>query len=90
MPKTDTERVSGHVGINSDGLSVLILGVALVTAAMVLYRFLPKLDNAIEQWMFGGRQLLGRRLRVVGGPILVGALGLLCVVAGVVKLVNGH
>jgi len=77
---------STHLGISSGGVAVLVLGIVLVIAALLSFRLLPGFESIIEKVIFRGKQRPERQLRTVGGPIVLGVLGVICIVAGVVKL----
>jgi hypothetical protein len=71
----------------SSGLGDLALGLVLVVSAVVLYQVAPRLERAAERAWFPNRKAEGRRLRIVGQPVIVAGFGGLCLLAGVLRLV---
>jgi hypothetical protein len=71
---------------NSDGGSLVILGVCLLAASPVLYLVLPRFDKSLGRSWFKGKERKGRWFRVVGGPILVATFGVVALASGLAKL----
>ena len=65
---------------SSGAAAVLLLGVALVAAAIGLYWLLPKLNERIESDLFRNR---------TAGPVVVALIGVYCVVAAIIRIVTG-
>jgi hypothetical protein len=70
----------------SGGLGDLALGLVLVVLALVLYQVAPRLEEAVQRACYPNRHAEGRRLRIVGQPVVIGAFGGLCLLAGMLHL----
>ena len=70
----------------SGGLGDLALGFVLIVLAVVLYQVAPRLDEAAQRAWYPNRQAEGRRLRIVGQPVVVAGFGGLCLLAGMLHL----
>lgn len=77
-------------GASSSVSALLLVGVALVLVAAMIRGLSPKFETLIANLFFKGREMRGRTLRTTGGFAVVLAIGLLCLVVGIAKLIAGH
>jgi hypothetical protein len=70
----------------SGGLGDLALGCVLMVLAVVLYQVAPRLEEGAQRAWYPNRQAEGRRLRIVGQPVVVAGFGGLCLLAGMLHL----
>lgn len=68
------------------GLGDLLLGTVLIVLAVVLYQSAPALEEAVRRVWFSNREVEGRRIRIVGQPLVIVGFGGLCLVAGMLHL----
>jgi hypothetical protein len=70
----------------SSGLTDVALGLVLLGVAMVLFQIAPRVEEAARRTWFPNRVAEGRRLRLVGQPVVVAGFGGLCLLAGMLRL----
>lgn len=76
-------------GAEGSGVGLVVLGIVLIVASPLFYRFTPGFDRAISSFWFGGRQPRGGRIRQIGNAVFSLTFGLITLSVGIGRLVRG-